>query len=220
MEPLALEAPPVMQEFVFTNLMVADQNSVLVMGGQRVREESESHGHAFMVQVESGKMERIKLRHREKMHFESVFYRNRLFLIGGVGREQQLEDSLEVHEFNVDRLHFKRHVCASCRLYYDEEWVRSSREVFPLSRFKDDHDYNYHLKLDNRVLAKLAAYIPAPLHALTLLLQALHSLSATSLILALNSHRPSPHPSIEEESHRSLRVGCLLENYRASDLLT
>jgi hypothetical protein len=133
-----------------------------------------------------------------------------------VGKEQQLEDTLEVHEFNVERLQFKRHVCASCRLYYDEEWVQSSREVFPLARFKDDHDYNYHLKLDNRVLARLAAYIPAPLHALTLLLQALHALSATSLILALHS----PRPTLDQQSHRSLRVGCLLENYRASDLLT
>lgn len=46
-----------------------------------------------------------------------------------------------------------------CKLYFDEEWFRSSKEVFPSVRVKEEHDYNYHLKMDTRVLAKLSTSI-------------------------------------------------------------
>jgi hypothetical protein len=71
-----------------------------------------------------------------------------------------MEDTLEVHEFISEKMNFKRHVCASCHLYFDEEWIKTSREVYPLSRIKEDHDYNYFHKMDNRVLARFSAYIP------------------------------------------------------------
>jgi hypothetical protein len=39
-----------------------------------------------------------------------------------------------------------------CKLYYDEEWVDSTLEIYHKTYVKDDYDYSYALRMDNRVL--------------------------------------------------------------------
>ena len=85
---------------------------------------------------------------------------------------------------------YKRNVCGICRLYYDEEWFRSSSEVYRTS-FREDYDYNYALKMDNRILGKMSSYITTPLSALALLFQSLQTLGTHSISFGVHTSNSS-----------------------------
>lgn len=72
-----------------------------------------------------------------------------------------------------------------CRLYYDEQWTSSSSEVYLRSSLKEDYDYNYRMRLDNRVMQRLSGYIRNEFHALTLIISCLKELAVLEIDISL-----------------------------------
>lgn len=72
-----------------------------------------------------------------------------------------------------------------CRLYYDEQWTSSSSEVYLRSSLKEDYDYNYRMRLDNRVMQRLSGYIRNEFYALTLIISCLKELAVLEIDISL-----------------------------------
>jgi len=46
-----------------------------------------------------------------------------------------------------------------CKLYYDEEWTQTTREIYHRKVVQAELDYGYQTKMDNRSLQKFSTYI-------------------------------------------------------------
>lgn len=69
-----------------------------------------------------------------------------------------------------------------CKLYFDEEWVKSTKEIYQDSIIRDEYDYNYRMRVDNRVMERLASYIREDFYAFTMLLATLRDLGAQEVV--------------------------------------
>ena len=141
--------------------------------------------------------------------FESIFYKDTLFLIGGDSTRQTQYCGLAMHTFKPAHLKFKRHVCEMCRLYFDEEWVGSTREIYTVGTVKEDHDYSYSLKMDNRVLEKFALYIRDEFYAFTLILTCLDLLAVQEVEVNFPKIKPASDQIIDEhDQFQFLKLSC------------
>mgnify|MGYP003406012247 CR=1 FL=1 len=64
--------------------------------------------------------------------------------------------------------------------------MTNSKEVFTQAIIKEEYDYNYFLKIDNRILYKLSQYISHQVYAITLIIS--HMLTLSSRNIEVSGH--------------------------------
>jgi hypothetical protein len=178
--PVPLPRVKAFSEFIFSSMVSYDSGSVLLLGGHRYNSVDDVHNLCFRVFPEEQRSEQLFLDFPKALGFEVVSYKSRLYFLGGQGVQGEFYDglfscSLEPQEVTSG---YKRHVCEMCKLYFDEEWVKSTKEIYQDSIIRDEYDYNYRMRVDNRVMERLASYIREDFYAFTMLLATLRDLGA------------------------------------------
>ena len=56
--------------------------------------------------------------------------------------------------------------------------------------FREDYDYNYALRMDNKVLSKMSSYISCSLSALTVVFNSLQTFNTDSIYFGVKSSSP------------------------------
>ena len=65
--------------------------------------------------------------------------------------------------------------------------MHNSKEVFTHAIIKEDYDYNYFLKIDNRILHKLSQYITHQIYAVSLIIQHVLTMSPKNITISGNT---------------------------------
>lgn len=73
-------------------MTVSDHNSILIFGGYRLNANTELHSLSYILSLDQLRLEKTKFRYKEKSEFESVYHRNKLYIIGGILSKHEMEE--------------------------------------------------------------------------------------------------------------------------------
>ena len=177
--PLKIPQLTLPGHIILSKLSMLGDTSFLVWGGYHRSNMMKEDGLSYLVDLDTESVERLQLGLGCCIGVQAIFYKNSLHLFGGGFIDSQHSVSgYRIVPFKTSKPQFKRHVCEMCKLYYDEEWIQSTREIYNRSMVQAELDYGYHTKMDNRSLQKFSNYIREQIYALILLLTSLSSLAA------------------------------------------